>query len=47
MHRAARVELRLAEWESVASEASQFVMIAGHPCSEGGSVVGSIDAFGS
>jgi hypothetical protein len=40
-----RVELRLEEWEAVVREHRHFVMVAGHPRSEGEIVVGSLDGY--
>lgn len=40
-----RVELALADWESVASKPNQFVMVAGHLRSEGEDVVGTLEGY--
>ena len=40
-----RIELRLQEWESVASKPDHFVMVSGHPRSEGEKVVGELDGY--
>jgi hypothetical protein len=41
----ARVELRMEEWEGVALQPQHFVMITGHPRSEGEKVVGALDGY--
>jgi hypothetical protein len=40
-----RVELSRSQWGSVAAKASHFVMVAGHPRSEGEVIVGEIDDY--
>jgi hypothetical protein len=40
-----RVELRLEDWEDVAREPKQYVMVAGHPRSEGEKVVGVFEGY--
>jgi hypothetical protein len=40
-----RVEIGLAEWETVASQPHHFVMIPGHPRSEGEIVVGALEGY--
>jgi len=40
-----RVEVTTSQWEIVASEPNHYLMIAGHPRSEGEDVVGSIDEY--
>ena len=40
-----RVELSHEEWEGVVREHGHFVMVAGHPRSEGETVVGSLDRY--
>jgi hypothetical protein len=40
-----RVELRMEEWEDVAREPQHFVMVSGHPRSEGEMVVGTLDGY--
>jgi hypothetical protein len=40
-----RVELRREQWESVASEPQVYVMVSGHPRSEGEKVVGTLDGY--
>jgi hypothetical protein len=40
-----RIELRLDEWSDVATKARHFVMIAGHPRSEGEKVVGMLNGY--
>jgi hypothetical protein len=40
-----RVDLRLDEWEGVAAKESHFVVVAGHPRSEGEKVVGTLDGY--
>jgi hypothetical protein len=40
-----RVELRLEDWESVVRRPKHYVMVAGHPRSEGEKVVGMIDGY--
>ena len=40
-----RVRLNRTEWESVASEPNQYVMVAGHPRSEGEMVIGALDGY--
>jgi hypothetical protein len=40
-----RVDLRLEEWEGVAAKPSHFVVVAGHPRSEGEKVVGMLDGY--
>jgi hypothetical protein len=42
---AGRVELERSQWGSVAAKPNHFVMIAGHPRSEGEVVVGDIDEY--
>jgi hypothetical protein len=39
------VEVLLSEWEDVAAQPRHFVMIAGHPRSEGEEVVGSLREY--
>ena len=41
----ARVELRLEQWEGVAREPQLYVMVSGHPRSEGEKVVGTLDGY--
>ena len=38
-----RVELRMEQWEGVARRPQHYVMVSGHPRSEGENVVGSLD----
>jgi hypothetical protein len=40
-----RVEVQLAEWEDVTSRPNHFLMVAGHPRSEGEQVVGSLGEY--
>jgi hypothetical protein len=40
-----RVELTLPDWESIARRPKHFVMVAGHPRSEGEKVVGMVDGY--
>ncbi len=40
-----RVELRIDEWESIAREPQQYVMVSGHPRSEGEKIVGNVDGY--
>jgi hypothetical protein len=40
-----RVDLRLEEWEGVTAKPSHFVVVAGHPRSEGEKVVGMLDGY--
>jgi len=40
-----RVELRMEEWQRVACRPGHFVMIGGHPRSEGEKVVGSLAGY--
>ena len=40
-----RVELRHDEWEGIAAQPSHFVMVAGHPRSEGEKVVGTLHGY--
>ena len=40
-----RVEVRLAEWEVVAGRPNHFLMVAGHPRSEGEQIVGSVGDY--
>jgi hypothetical protein len=40
-----RVELRLEDWEQVARRPKHYVMVAGHPQSEGERVVGMVDGY--
>jgi hypothetical protein len=40
-----RVELTVAAWETIASKPNHFVMVAGHPRSEGEVVVGKLDGY--
>ncbi len=40
-----RVELRPDEWEAIAGRPRHYVMLAGHPRSEGEKVVGSMDGY--
>jgi hypothetical protein len=40
-----RVELRLEEWQSVAREPNHFVIVDGHPRSEGELPVGRLDGY--
>ena len=41
----ARVELERSQWASVAAKHNHFVMVAGHPRSEGEVVVADIDEY--
>jgi hypothetical protein len=40
-----RVALRIEEWEGVAREPQHYVMVAGHPRSEGEKVVATLDGY--
>jgi hypothetical protein len=40
-----RVELERGDWESVASKPNHFVMVPGHPRSEGEVVIGALDGY--
>jgi hypothetical protein len=40
-----RVELLIEEWEGVARKPNHFVMVSGHPQSEGEKVVGALDGY--
>ena len=40
-----RVELRMAQWEGVARRPRHYLMVSGHPRSEGEKVVGSLDGY--
>ena len=41
----ARVELRIESWEDIAREPQHFVIVSGHPRSEGEKVVGELDGY--
>jgi hypothetical protein len=41
----ARVELRLEQWEGVARKPRHYVMVSGHPRSEGEKVIGALDGY--
>lgn len=41
----ARVELRIETWEDIAREPQHFVIVSGHPRSEGEKVVGELDGY--
>lgn len=41
----ARVELRIDQFEDVVREAQHFVMVSGHPRSEGEKVIGALDGY--
>jgi hypothetical protein len=40
-----RVELALPEWKDVASKPNHFVMVQGHPRSEGEMIVGALEGY--
>lgn len=40
-----RVELERAQWQTVAATPNQFVMVPGHPRSDGEIVVGELDGY--
>jgi hypothetical protein len=40
-----RVELRIGEWEAVAGEPDQFVLVSGHPRSDREEVVGTLAGY--
>jgi hypothetical protein len=40
-----RVEIRLSDWKRVAAQPRHYVMITGHPRSEGEAVVGSVQEY--
>jgi len=40
-----RVNVTTAQWENVAKDANHYLMIAGHPRSEGEEVVGSLGEY--
>lgn len=40
-----RVEISMAEWEQVQREPHHYVMVSGHPKSEGEMVVGALDGY--
>jgi len=40
-----RVEVDRADWEAVAAKPNHFVMVSGHPRSEGEQVVGSLERY--
>jgi hypothetical protein len=40
-----RVRLNRSQWERVVAEPNQYVMVAGHPRSEGEVVVGALDGY--
>lgn len=40
-----RVELERAQWESIASTPNEYVMLPGHPRSEGEAVVGEFNGY--
>jgi hypothetical protein len=40
-----RVELRLEDWENVARKSKHYVMVHGHPRSEGEKVVGMVEGY--
>jgi hypothetical protein len=40
-----RVELRMEQWEGVARRPQHYVMVSGHPRSEGEKIVGSLDGY--
>jgi hypothetical protein len=40
-----RVELRMEQWEGVARKPQHFVVVSGHPRSEGEKVVGTLDGY--
>jgi hypothetical protein len=40
-----RVEVRLTEWEAVASRPNHYLMVSGHPRSEGEQIVGSVGEY--
>ena len=41
----ARVEISMAEWEEVERKRQHYVMVSGHPKSEGEIVVGALDGY--
>ena len=40
-----RVEVQLAEWEAVAARSNHYLMVSGHPRSEGEQVVSSVGEY--
>jgi hypothetical protein len=40
-----RVEVQLAEWEAVAARPNHYLMVSGHPRSEGEQMVGSVGEY--
>jgi hypothetical protein len=40
-----KVELERTQWESIASNRNEYVMVPGHPRSEGEVVVGALDGY--
>jgi hypothetical protein len=40
-----RVEIARSQWQDVAARRNQFVMVGGHPRSEGELVIGAIDGY--
>lgn len=44
-HCGGSVELRRSQWGSIAAKPNHFVMVAGHPRSEGELIVGDIDEY--
>jgi hypothetical protein len=40
-----RVELRMERWEGIARRPQHYVMVSGHPRSEGENIVGSLDGY--
>jgi hypothetical protein len=40
-----RVELRIEQWEGVARMRQLYVMVSGHPRSEGEKIVGTLDGY--
>lgn len=40
-----RVELELEDWESIARRPNHYVMVTGHPQSEGEKVVGMLEGY--
>ncbi|HYQ84806.1 MAG TPA: hypothetical protein VEP28_12495 [Rubrobacter sp.] len=44
-HCQGRVEIQLAEWEAVAARPNHYLMVAGHPRSEGEQILGSVGEY--
>ena len=40
-----RVEVQLAQWEAVAARPNDYLMVSGHPRSEGEKIIGSVGEY--